>query len=133
MRSLVKIKPWLNSENSLSFTDEGKSCQSREFLTWQICLLTLFVKDKILAKFSVCREFQNYQDIGKSLQVSFHLSCRNGHFIKACTVCQDKSKKKKIWKRLFILHKGLTLKVRITTAADDKFCNIFPSFRKNKV
>ena len=58
MRSLVKIKPWLNSENSLSFTDEGKSCQSREFLTWQICLLTLFVKDKILAK------FPNFQYVG---------------------------------------------------------------------
>ena len=27
----------------------------------------------------------------------------------------------------------LTLKAPITTAADDKFCNIFPNFRKNKV
>ena len=28
--------------------------------------------------------------------------------------------------------KKLTLKVPITTEADDKFCNIFPNFRKNK-
>ena len=27
----------------------------------------------------------------------------------------------------------LTLKAPITTAADDKFCDIYPSFRKNKV
>ena len=39
-----KIKPSRNRENSLSFTDVGKSCQSREFLQWQICLLTLFAK-----------------------------------------------------------------------------------------
>ena len=29
--------------------------------------------------------------------------------------------------------KGLTLKAPITTAADGKFCDIFPTFRKNKV
>ena len=34
----------------------------------------------------------------------------------------------------FILEiKDLTLKAPITTAADDMFFNIFPSFRKNKV
>ena len=27
----------------------------------------------------------------------------------------------------------LTLKAPITTAADDKFCDIFPNFQKNKV
>ena len=27
----------------------------------------------------------------------------------------------------------LTLKTPITTAAEDKFCDIFPNFRKNKV
>ena len=45
MRSFAKIKPSRNSENSLSFADVGKSCQSREFLVWQICLLTLFAKN----------------------------------------------------------------------------------------
>ena len=28
---------------------------------------------------------------------------------------------------------NFTLKVLITTAADDKFCDIFPNFQKNKV
>ena len=48
MRSFSKIKP---SRHTLSVTDVGKSCQSREFLTWQICLLTLFVKIKSSRKF----------------------------------------------------------------------------------
>ena len=44
MQSFVKIKPLRNGENSLSYTDVGKSCQRHELLTWQICLLTLLVK-----------------------------------------------------------------------------------------
>ena len=36
---------------SLSFTDIGKSCSSRDFLTSQICLLTLFAKIKFSRKF----------------------------------------------------------------------------------
>ena len=32
MRSFVKIKSSRNGEITLSFTDEGKSCHSREFL-----------------------------------------------------------------------------------------------------
>ena len=52
MRSFVKIKPSQNGGINLSFTDVGKSCQNREFLTWQICFLTLFAKNKILAKIS---------------------------------------------------------------------------------
>ena len=32
-----------------------------------------------------------------------------------------------------IVHKGLTLKALITTAADNKFCNISPIFHKNMV
>ena len=31
-------------ENSLSLTVVGIACQSREFFTWKICLLTLFAK-----------------------------------------------------------------------------------------
>ena len=34
---------------------------------------------------------------------------------------------------LFECIKFLTLKAPITTAADDKFCDIFPNFLKNKV
>ena len=47
--SFAKIKPSLNGENSLSFTDVGKSCQSLGFLTWLI--LMLFVKIKFSRKF----------------------------------------------------------------------------------
>ena len=35
--------------------------------------------------------------------------------------------------RLHECKRRLTLKVPITAAADDKFCDLFPSFRKNKV
>ena len=35
----------------LSFTDIGKSCPSREFITLQICLSTLFAKIKLSQKF----------------------------------------------------------------------------------
>ena len=52
MRSFVKIKSRSrNGEIPLSFTDAGKSCPSREFLTRQICLLTLFAKIKFSRKF----------------------------------------------------------------------------------
>ena len=51
MRSFVKIKPSRNGEITLSFIGGGKSCLSREFLTSQICLLTLFVKIKFSLKF----------------------------------------------------------------------------------
>ena len=36
---------------TVSFTDEGKSCLSPEFLMSQICLLTLFPKIKFFLKF----------------------------------------------------------------------------------
>ena len=45
------MKASRNGENSLSFTDIVKSCQSLEFVTWQICLLTLFAKIKFSRKF----------------------------------------------------------------------------------
>ena len=48
-------KPSPNGENLLSFTDVGKSCQIRDFLTWQIRLLTLF------AKINFSRSFPNLQ------------------------------------------------------------------------
>ena len=37
--------------NHSSFTDISKPCPSRDFLTFQICLLTLFVKIKFSRKF----------------------------------------------------------------------------------
>ena len=42
----MKIKPWLNGEITLSFTDIGKFCHCHKFLKSQICLLTLFAKIK---------------------------------------------------------------------------------------
>ena len=36
---------------NLSFTDIGKSCPSHDFLTYHICLLTLFAKIKFSRKF----------------------------------------------------------------------------------
>ena len=47
----MKIKSLRNSEITLSFTDIGQSCPSHEFLTLQICLLTLFAKIKLLQIF----------------------------------------------------------------------------------
>ena len=45
MQGFMKIKCLRKGEiNHLSFTDIGKSCPSRDFLTSQICLLTLFAK-----------------------------------------------------------------------------------------
>ena len=51
LNGIVKTKSSRNGEITLSFTDIGRSCHSNEFLTPQICLLTLFAK-KILAKIS---------------------------------------------------------------------------------
>ena len=47
----AKIKPSRNGEITMLFTDVGKPCMSREFLKWQICLLTLFTKIKFWKKF----------------------------------------------------------------------------------
>ena len=52
MRSFAKIKPSRNLEITLSFTDIGKSCPSRDFLTLQICLLNAIRENKILAEIS---------------------------------------------------------------------------------
>ena len=48
----VEIKSSRIGKITLSFTDISKSRPCREFLTSQICVLTLFCKNKILSKFS---------------------------------------------------------------------------------
>ena len=48
----MKTKSTRNGEITLSFTDIGKSCPGRKFLTSQICLLSLFVKIKFSRKIS---------------------------------------------------------------------------------
>ena len=49
--NFMKINLLSKGEMTLSSTDAGFSCLSHEFLTWQICLLTLFVKIKFSRKF----------------------------------------------------------------------------------
>ena len=44
MRNFVEITPPRNVQITLSLSDAGKSCPRCYFLTWQICLLTLFTK-----------------------------------------------------------------------------------------
>ena len=51
----MKIKSSQIGKITLSFTDISKSCPCREFLTSQICVLTLFVKIKFLQK---CQNLQ---------------------------------------------------------------------------
>ena len=51
MRSFVIIESSRSGEVTLSFTDVGTSCPCREFLTPQICLLTLVAKIKFSRKF----------------------------------------------------------------------------------
>ena len=53
MRSFVKIKSSRNGEITQSFTDLGKACLSREFVTSQTCLLTLFAKIKLSENFRI--------------------------------------------------------------------------------
>ena len=50
--SRMKINPSQNGEITFEFIDVGKSCPSCEFLTWQICILTLSAKLKFSRNFS---------------------------------------------------------------------------------
>ena len=56
----------------VKFTDTGKSCPSCEFLTLQICLLTLFVKIKSLQKFPDLQYLQ-LSSKARSLIFGLHL------------------------------------------------------------
>ena len=51
MRSFTYIKSSRNGEITLSFTDEGKSCPTRDIIVSQICNLPLFAKIKFSRKF----------------------------------------------------------------------------------
>ena len=51
MRSFVKIKSSRNGEITLSFTDEGKSCHTREFLRCEF-VFNAIRENKIIAKIS---------------------------------------------------------------------------------
>ena len=49
----MKIKPSCNAEITLSFTDISNACPSREFLTWQLCLLKNMEAGKIFTKWYI--------------------------------------------------------------------------------
>ena len=68
-RSFVKIKPSRNGYITLSFTDVGKACLSREFLTPQICLNTIR-ENKILAKISEFTVLSNPTSSNETLMES---------------------------------------------------------------
>ena len=76
MRSFVKIKPSQNGEIILSFTDMGNPCRSRELLTSQICLLTLFAKIKFSQKFPNLQIQTKTQTSGMALYVSIRIHWR---------------------------------------------------------
>ena len=51
-KTFAKINPH-EMAKPLSFTDVGKSCPTREFLTSQICILMLFAKIEFSRKFRI--------------------------------------------------------------------------------
>ena len=72
MRSFWEIKPLQNGEISLPFTDVGKPCTSRNFVTWQTCLdyFNVFCENKILgniSEFTVKKGLKNIRKIFKSI------------------------------------------------------------------
>ena len=65
-------KTLLNGENSLSFIDVGKSCQTWDFLTWKICL-NAFCENKTLMKIP---EFTVFKCIARMLNRIMHIEGR---------------------------------------------------------
>ena len=65
-------------EITLSFTDIGNSCPSREYLTFQICILTLFAKIKFSRKFPDLQYADCLQPILIAIRVSG--SCNKNRF-----------------------------------------------------
>ena len=65
---------------SLSVTDVGSSCPSREFLTWQICLLTLFASIKFPQNF---------------LNLKYMISTMHMHFHTGWSRCTHRELRKK--------------------------------------
>ena len=80
MRSFAKRKPPRNDEITLSFTVIGKSCLSRENLTPQICLLTLFAKIKFSRKFPNLQynKARGYKTFVIQLSITFYLKALSG-------------------------------------------------------
>ena len=68
MQSFAKVKSSQNGKITLSFTDIGKSCTSRESQTSLICILRLFAKIKI------SRIFPDFASKSGFLAATSHLS-----------------------------------------------------------
>ena len=73
MRSFKKIKPSRNGKTILPFTEVGKSCSSRIFLTSQTCLLTLFRK---ISEFTVFKTSSKGELVWFSLGWDCKKKCR---------------------------------------------------------
>ena len=76
MRSFVKIRPSRNGEIIMLFTDLGKSYSSRDCLTSQIRLLTLFAKIHFRENFRIyntciCDIFQVFWQLQARLSLLF--------------------------------------------------------------
>ena len=72
MRSFVKLNTSRNGKITLLFTDIRILCQSREFLTSQICLLMLFAKIKLSRNFP---NLQYLRTLVAQLQFMLVVSC----------------------------------------------------------
>ena len=64
------IKPSRNGEKDFSFTDVSKSCQSPEFLTWQICLLKLFALINFCENCRIYRRYKKLNTVPLKLKIS---------------------------------------------------------------
>ena len=67
MRSFVKIKSSRLREITLLFTDISKSRPYCEFLTLQICVLTLFAKIKFCEHFRIYSTYREHRKTGLEL------------------------------------------------------------------
>ena len=73
-RSFLKIKSSRNGKITLSFTDYGKSCPSRDFLAPQIGLIRLFVK--ILRIYSTDSMDENVPRFRRYISSYFGQNCK---------------------------------------------------------
>ena len=83
MRSFVKMKSSRIGEITIPFTDIGKSRPCREFLTSQICVLTLF------ANIKCSRKFPNLQYIANMRCLFLRLMFRYGYIYIARSSTRD--------------------------------------------
>ena len=74
MQSFINIKFLRKGEINQSFTDIGNLCPSRDFLTSQICLLTLFKKKSEFTVLVFCSCLCSQIKSNYSLQLQSYLN-----------------------------------------------------------